>query len=252
MLWSLVLLTLLVTQLNSAGRSETRLARNLLDAASAQAAADGGVFEAASRLLDPAARHWAADGQPNSVRIGSAVVAVRMVDESGKINPNVASLGLLQSLVHAAGADTGTAAAVASAIVQWRFPGADNQGPAAIAATYRASGRDYAPPEAAFQSIDELGLVRGVTPDLLARLLPHVTLVHEADPDMRVADPVVVAAVKEFGGLPAAPPAADSGGRLVTVTAEATAAGGSRFRRTATLRLGLDKSGSPYRILLWS
>ncbi|MDR3535940.1 MAG: hypothetical protein P4L71_05530, partial [Acetobacteraceae bacterium] len=50
-LWSLVLLSLILTQLLSAGRSEAQLAGNLRNAAMAEAIADGAVREAVFHLL---------------------------------------------------------------------------------------------------------------------------------------------------------------------------------------------------------
>src|SRR5277367_4288128 len=67
-LWTLVLLVLLVTQLTAAGRTETRIAANLRSGAAAEAAAEGAVYEALFHLLDSSAGHWNVDGAIHQVR----------------------------------------------------------------------------------------------------------------------------------------------------------------------------------------
>src|SRR6516165_2246109 len=97
-LWTLALLALLGTQLMTAARQDTQLARNLLDAAALQAAANGAVQQAVFATLDTSNRHWNADGITRTIRVGRFPVAVRVDNEAEKINPNVASLALLQAL----------------------------------------------------------------------------------------------------------------------------------------------------------
>ena len=251
-LWTLVLITLLVSHLGAAGRGETQLARNLRDAAATEAAADGAVYEAISRLLDGSSRHWIADRRPYELRLPQAVAVVRIEDENGKIDPNASSVELLTALLHAAGADTRTAATVAGALIDWTFPSAQAD---RITAAYRAAGLGYRPPAAQFQTLGEIGLVLGMTPDLLASLLPHLTIFHEGDPDPRVADPVVATAIHDETGAQIAPPADDRAGHVVTIHVAATGLGGSRFTRDATVRLGATPTqqnpNGLYRILAW-
>src|SRR5262249_50005264 len=45
------------------------------------------------------------------------------------------------------------------------------------------------------ETIDELGLVPGMTHDLLLRLKPHLTLYSNYDPDASTRDPVVARAI---------------------------------------------------------
>jgi general secretion pathway protein K len=256
-LWTLVLLSLVITRITAAGRGEARLARNLLDAATVEAAADGAVFESVSRLLDRSRRHWAAAGDTTyALRLPQADVAIRIEDESGKIDPNTASSDLLGALLRAVGADTRTAAALTLAIARWRFPDGQvaagpGQTPRTEADAYRAAGRTYAPPEAPFQSLDELGLVLGMTPDLLARLRPHLTIYHSGDPDPGVADPMVAGILRARNGSQVPPPADERAGRIVGIAATASGANGSRFTRHAVVRIGAAADGGAYRILAW-
>ena len=248
-LWSVVLITLIVTQVTVAGRTEAVLAGNLRRAASLRAVTEGAVHVAVFHLLDPATP-WAADGSEHNVVSADTAVAVRITDEAGKINPNLASAAVLSGLIRAVGEGADNADQVAAAIVEWRYPSAEPAGTGEKAQRYRAAGRDYAPPNAAFQTVAELGLVLGMTPELLSRLAPHITLETDTDTDGRLADPEVRRALALAGvAIPAgaAPPP-----RVVTITALGTTASGALFNRRATVSLTADRSGRPFRIVTWA
>ncbi|MBV9812129.1 MAG: general secretion pathway protein GspK [Acetobacteraceae bacterium] len=251
-LWTLVLITLVVTQLGATGRSEAQLTLNLRDAASTGAAADGAVYEAILHVLEPGDGHWVADNRRYVLRLPQVVATVRIEDDSGRINPNTASLDLLQALISQVGADPRTAATLAQAIVDWRFPSAETP---RINAAYRSAGLGYTPPAAAFQTLEELGLVLGMTPTLLAKLQPHLTIFHEGDPDPRVADPVVAAAIHIQTGAQIVPPTDDSGGIVVTIDVEALGPRGARAARRATVHIGGRQNGTSldhvFRVLAW-
>lgn len=249
-LWSVALLALLATGITAAGRTDVQLAANLRGAAVAEAAADGAVFEAVFHLLDPA-RPWPADGAPREVSVPGARIVLRIVDEAGKINPNNASPELLQALLRRVGADAQTSERAAAAIIDWRFPGEAPRLNGAKAPQYRAAGRDYGPPGASFQSLDELGAVLGMTPELLARLMPHLSILTDAEPDPQRADEVVRQALRDVLGPPRAASGAPAPPRTVTVTADAETGGGSRFTRRAALRLGATEKEPMVRVLAW-
>ena len=246
-LWSLVLLAFLGSQLAVAGRGEAQLAGNLRGNAVVEAAADGAVHEALFHLLDSSNRHWRAGGPVRVIRLPKAVVQLQITSEAGKVNPNFAEPALLEALLHGVGADQRSAMAIAAAIVEWRFPGAPDTS-AAGALQYRAAGRNYSPPGAPFETIQELGLVLGMTPELLAALTPHLSLYYNASPDPAVADPVVLQAMRD-----SATSGADAGAEsVVTVTAAASGENASRFVRRAVLRLGGPDQNRAYQILSWS
>jgi len=248
-LWSVVLLALLVTQLVAAGRTELQLAANLRGAAVAEAAADGALHEAIFHLLDPATR-WRADGVPHVLQRPSGTATVRIEDEGGKVNPNTAPPELLSALLRRAGADARTAGEIALAIVAWRFP--NRQGPPAEAA-YRAAGKDYGPPGAPFRSVAEVGAVLGMTPALMDLLQQGLSVHTDTDPVAAVAPPIVRQALIDMRG-PAppgpAPPGPAPAPRTVAVTALMEGEGG-RFTRRAVVRLGMSEKEPPFQILTW-
>ena len=244
-------LALLAAQVTAAGHLDLQLAQNLCNAAVTEAAADGGINDAVFRLFAsrerlPLVRRYSV---PQDVTLNVHVESL-----AGRLNPNVASPALLRALLEELGVGAQRAASLTDAIRDWSTPGQVPRPHGAKAAEYRADGRIYGPPGAPFRSLDELGLVLGMTPELLDRLRPHLTVWWEADPDAAVADPVVLRALHSLGmdeerastGQPGA-------GRVVDITAEAIAPGGSRFVRHAVVTtLAGGSRGQLWRQLEWN
>jgi general secretion pathway protein K len=248
-LWTLAFLALLGTQMLATSRQDAQISRNLLDAAVLEAAANGAMQQAVFGVLDSSSRHWIPDGRDRTVQLGRAVVAVRVELEAGKINPNIASPKLLQALLLQVGADSGTASAVAGSIVEWRLASARADRPNATTARYVAAGRDYAPSGAPFASTDELGAVLGMTPDLLARLRPHLTVFTDGDPSRATQDPVVAQALAAAGQRNVE--ADDDVSGTVSITADAHGPGQARFAVHVIVRTNARPEGSRYEILAY-
>ena len=260
-LWTLALLSLLISQLAGSGRQAVRLAGNMRMQARLQAAADGAVQEAGYRLGAAGTPHWPANGTVHELRQDGAGIRLRITNQAGKINPSIASLELLGALVHACGVEAPRATAIASAMVAWRFPTAQA---GFAAAAYRQAGRTYGPPGQPFESLDEVGLVLGVTPALLGCLTPHLSLYRDNDPDPNAADPTVLAALAEVTGAVPQLTNAQVDESVVMVDAVATGPDGARAVRRAVLRMGPQPPATngpggpgadalpPFRIMDWS
>ena len=247
-LWSLSLLAMLESALLATARQDTELARNLREAAELRAAAHGAMQQAIFHSLDHWNQHWMADGEAHAVRIGRVIVAVRIIDEHDKVDLNAASPALLNALLLQLSVDPVTAAAVANSIAAWRLAGGTPGRPDPTAARYVSAGLAYAPSGAPFSNLDELDLVLGMTPDLLRRLRPHVTVYTDDDPDLSTRDQAVAAAL-------VAADETDSGaarrgvGSVVSVVAEARGAGAARFAAREVVRLNAKPEGRRYDIL---
>ena len=250
-LWSLVLLTLITTRLVAGGRSEVQLAGNLRAAAAAEMLADAAVHEAMFRFLQRGSTGWVADGVARPLRLPGGAALVRIEDEAGRVSPNQAPEALLGALLRAVGADAGTARSVAAAMVDWRSMSVQSRPFGAKAAEYRAAGKDYAPPQAPFRSVEEVGLVLGMTPELLRRVSPYLTVFYDGDPDPALAAPVVLAALRAATGQAELGAGAQQGARTLDVRATAEADGGGRFVRRAVVRVGAAGGVRPYQVLDW-
>ena len=246
----MVLIALLTIQMTAVARTETQLAGNLRSAAAAEAAADGGIYQALFHLLAPGDQRWPPEGDYR-ISVAGADVRVRIDNLAGRINPNVASPELLGALLGAVGLDPERARSLTDAIMDWRTPGGVARQGGAKALEYRAAGRDYGPSELPFRDIDELGAVLGMTPELLDLLRPHLTLAWEKEPIPNFADPVVTTALRTLArGNPALlrelPPI-----MAVNITATADGPQGSQARRHADAVVNTALPQGAWRILAW-
>jgi general secretion pathway protein K len=195
-LWMLVLIALIVGYVTSTGRSEIQIARNIATNAAASAAADGAVYRAVFGLTDlQQDQRLPVDGSVTQMRIGRSAVTVRLFDENDRINPNRASVELLEGLLWALGTPRQTAVDLADGITQWVGTARALRPSDALAAEYRAAGFDYAPPETPLESLGELTRVRGMTPSVFAAMRPHLTLFSGREPNPTTPDPIVAMAV---------------------------------------------------------
>jgi general secretion pathway protein K len=247
-LWALAFLSLLGTGLLANARLNTQRVRNLLDAAAAEAAAEAALHQTIFALLDTSERRWRPDGQVRLLAHGAHRMEVRVEDEYGKVNPNLASPELLQALLLQLGVDRRGAAALAAAIVDWRSPAFGPDQRRARAQPYAAAGREVMPPGTPFETLDELAEVLGMTPALLARLKPHLTLFTTSDPDVSTRDPVVAAAL---GGKArgAATAGSGEGTGVVTVTISVQGARRTRYAERVSLRTNALTEVRRYEIL---
>src|ERR1700758_2901933 len=119
-LWTLVMIAFIVAHLTASGRTEIRIAGNLVANAVAQAAADGAISAAIFNLSDPQPeRRWPVDGNTRQLVIGESQVSVRLEDEAWWINPNTASLAIIEALLRVTGSDPQGARGLAIAIGEW-------------------------------------------------------------------------------------------------------------------------------------
>lgn len=237
-LWTMVLLALLVTGITGTGRTEAQLASNLRVNAQLQATADGAMYDTIFHALT------------SGVTVGETVrgsTRIRIEDDAGKVNPNTASRPLLQALLRHVGVADGVDGSLAAAIADWRDNNSSPTPDGAKASQYIAAGKAYGPPQEPFQSVAELANVLGMTPDLLSRLTPHLSIYNTGEPQLAFADPVVVAALRDIAGDQGAAAPSAAGTRTVAITAMVGGPNAARFVRRADVRIGPG-----YSILTWT
>jgi len=244
-LWVLVFLAFLMTQILGRGRTAIDLAGNIRAAAQSSAADDGAIQTAIFHLLLPITNNarWT-PGATYPVAVGAIPVNVSIATLDGQINPNLASQALLDGLLQAVGLPPDQANDLANAIIAWRTPATATSTAAADA--YHRAGLPYAPPGTNFASIGELSDVIGMTPDILARIRPHLSLYQPGDPDPAAADPIVTKAMSLASA--ADPNNGDyEGAPVVTITACAPPPAPLCRRAIASLP-GLNAQ-TPYKLL---
>lgn len=262
-LWFLVLIAAISTYLMANARSETAIARNIRAAATAEALADGAVaqtiFNQAGKIT---AGRWKLDGEPHVISLPGGEVTVRLYDEKQKINPNHASDALMVALFETAGVERGLARRLGASIADWVDSETEPRALGAEMQQYIDAGRSYGPPNAPIESIDELQLVLGMTPEILTMVRTYLTIHTESgEPDGRNASLVVRRALAlaahapidtdtEGEGMPV-DTALDAGNEdLVRVVVTARASNGGVFVRDAVLQLVSD-SPKGYVVLDW-
>ena len=252
-LWALVLVSFIATLVVATGRTEVQIAGNLTANAVTDAAVDGAIYQTVFNLLDPQSRqNWPLDGSVHEFTIGDCRVSVRITDEAGRVNPNVASPALIEALLRVTGSDPASAKLLAAAIGAWvGSPGAA-QGRDTLLAEYRAAGLDYGPPGEAMEDLSELRRVLHMTPAAFAALRPHLSLYAPAQPVAASADPIVAAAIAAVtggeAGRPTLPPAQSA---PVTARLAATAQGPANTSAARSAIVRIVPGAGKYTILAW-
>jgi general secretion pathway protein K len=253
-LWTLVLIAFIVAHVTANGRTEVRIAGNMVAEATAEAADDGAIVAAIFNLLDPNPdQRWPLDGSPHELTIGGSRVLVQLRDESERINPNSAAPQLLEALLRLTGSDAESARRLAASISEWVGSDPAGRPQEAQLAEYQAAGLDYGPPNAPLETIEELGRVLGMTPAVLAAVRPHLTLFGPPEPNALGADPIVAAALSQIRQIaPIAAPASQGPDAPLIVRMIASALGPSnaRVQRSAIVRVGASLPGG-YAVLAW-
>jgi general secretion pathway protein K len=217
---------------------------------------------AAYRLLQADEKERPAQGS-FQFRMDDAETRVTFTSEAARVDLNKAPKELLANLFEVLGAESKAASDIADRIVGWRTKpkdGAAND----EEALYLSSGLGYSPRQAPFAHVNELSLVLGISPAMIERILPFVTVFSKsADVDVLLAAPEVIAALpgmtpealndflKQRASLPrdqkaiaaALGPAAKAGGALPDSKA---------FRVVTTIRFDNGRRTSTEAVILLS
>lgn len=274
-LWMLVILIGIIGVFALIAGTEKQQGKFLARGVQAVYAAEGGVDVAVLRLshADPLLQ-WVPDNRVYKYGVDQSRIEIRVVDESGKVDINVADAEVLRSLMVAVGIDNQQATEISSAIIDWRdaddllnLPGGAED------PQYASAERPYGAKDAPFQTISELQQVLGMSPELYARLKPFITIYSGQErPNPSFAAPEVLAALgfeapqiaqllaernawqpgMPVFTLPDGNPLATSGTGTYSISSVALEPDGSRAEITATLRIGTNGNlGLLYTPLAW-
>ena len=184
-LWVVAILTVVVLEFSFSMRTEVNIAKNFKEELQLYAIAQGGVQQAIAELIlkhdarvqqlrktmkteevTPEKKEWVPDGRPYALPFDQGECELRIMSEAGKININTISETTLRKLIGNLGLDGEKRDVVVDSILDWRDPddfirvnGAEND-------YYQSLKEPYRCKNANLDSIEELLLVKGVTPDL--------------------------------------------------------------------------------------
>ena len=260
-LWASAILAVIVGSVLQLVRADAGLGRSREEVAALGAVVDGALNLTILTMLAPGASQWPVNGSPVTVPFAGHEVRVSVEDEAGKVDLNATGTAGLRRVLSGMGLDAEAARRVAESIAAWPES-------ASSSASAPGSGADRLRRGARFQSVEDLQLVPGMTPELYRRLAPLVT-VYSQTPwiDPAFSSPALLALFRETdanaeaalrrveeerAGLRAPAPAPGVVlGHAFTITAELRSPDAARVVRTAVIRL-TGQPRVPLLIYRWS
>jgi general secretion pathway protein K len=251
-LWTVALLTIIASGLQSSGTVSYTLARNAAEHARREAQAEAALNLAVLSLLDRPSLYRE---QPQTLRYEQTDFKIEIQDELGRIDLNHADAHLLANLFRAVGLASQEAQKLADRIIDWRDPDDLRRLNGAEAREYDEASAAHRPRNGSFQSKDELRLLLGMTPELFRKVEPVLTI-HSGKPsiDSRVAPPLARRALIGDSNAIVAEP--QSGGSIGHLAGRAfgvcilSAVGEVSLDWTAVIRLTGD-AAKTYWLLEW-
>lgn len=278
-MWMLALLSIIIGTFAVLARTETLQARFTFDAADARYAAEAGLHRAVVELRNPDIEtRWVADGRPYEFRFGEATIEVRITDETGLIDINAAAQGnpeLVRRLFESVGLEEDDAQLMTEALQDWIDPDDEPRPMGAEADQYFDADYPYGPANQPFGTVAEVQQVIGMSWELFRAIEASITVNSgRADFNPAFAPASVLRTIEDMDeqaarlfieersqyhpgdemqlALPDGTLVNQRGGGLThTVNSRATLDTGAWSEIEATIRLGTDSRGRPFRIVRW-
>ena len=184
-LWVVTILSVIVLEFAFAMRTEVNITQHYKTEVQLYAYAEGGIQRAVAELIykhdpkiqqmrraptteeiPPEKKEWATDGRAYVLPYDQGTCEIRVTGEAGKVNINMVTEATLRKIIGQLGLEGEARDIVTDSILDWidpddfvRINGAEND-------YYRSLKEPYDCKNGFMDSIEELLLVRGVTPDL--------------------------------------------------------------------------------------
>jgi len=275
-LWVTVLMTIIAASFALSARTEGVQARMVFDTTKARYLAEAGLHRAVYELRNPDAdARWIADGRKYNMEFADAEIEISIVDETGKIDINLASDELLVGLFASLGISEDDALTLTERVIDWRdnddikgFNGAEDE-------DYESESYPYGAKDALFDTVPELQQVMGIDYDMYRKLEPAIT-VYSGSRNINIAFAPMQAlmALPDIGRdeaqqfieerelvesptdeLPILPNGQSGvgrgGGVAFSIVVKASLSNGHWAQLDATIRLGGTVQGRPFRIVRW-
>ncbi|HEX3675575.1 MAG TPA: hypothetical protein VHU87_14990 [Rhizomicrobium sp.] len=176
-LWIVAILSMLAAAGQALTLTSTKTEHRAQDFARANSDLDAAVARAAIAIgdSDPTKR-WRIDGVPQAFVFDGLKITVAVQDQLGLIDINSADVSTLTRLLQSEGLAPAAADALADKIIDWRSTADLHRLHGATDADYAAAHLPWRERHGAFQTVEELNLVMGMTPQLFARIRPALTV----------------------------------------------------------------------------
>jgi general secretion pathway protein K len=199
-LWALGLLSLLILSWTEESRIELKLTENFRAAHQSRRLAEAGIYYALGKLVENlinegtaqgartsreastaapgSSGDWQPDQRPHVLKLTTGKVEIRIADEAGKINLNLADEKTLARLLAALGVSESQVTDLAEAIMDWRTSSSAQVRPTRSTADYyRNLDPPYSLKADKFDVVEELAWVKGFRGSpMLPRLLACLTV----------------------------------------------------------------------------
>ena len=275
-LWVLLLLTIITGSFAMTARMDRLEAHSLLSGTQARLSAESAINLAVLALRDPEDEsRMLADGRVYQQNIDGILIEVSAIDERGKVDINATDELTMVNMLTGHGLELSDAELLAAAVMDWRDEDELERVNGAEEDAYMAAGLQIGPANRPFMMTEELLQVIGMPYELYRKLEPGITVFSRAgQPDpafapvealMAMPDITHEEAIQFVEERNARLPGEDLAvslpnglvvleqGRGVTysIQARATMPNGVWEQLQATIRLGGNRNGSPYRVLRW-
>jgi general secretion pathway protein K len=275
-LWVLLLLTIITGSFALIARMDRLEAHTLLSGTQARMSAEAAIHLAVLALRDPEDEtRMLADGRIYQQEIDGVLVEVSAIDERGKLDINATDELTLANLFTGHGMDIVDAEILAAAVLDWRDEDELERVDGAEEDAYFAAGLDVGPANRPFMMTEELLQVIGMHYELYRKLEPGITVFSRAGvPNPAFAPVEALMAMPDITyeeamnfveqrnsqqpgdslgtELPNGVVVMEQGrGVTYSIQARATMPNGVWEQLQATIRLGGNRSGSPFRVLRW-
>ncbi len=207
-LWSLFFLSALALAIAAYVRPQLSLAGRLKDSTLARVLAEAGVKRAIAQINNGATStvdtlKEFVPGSPfdfTTQGAGGGTFSYTLIDEERKININTASEDIFKRLFEIiAGLTPQQANDITTAILDWRQAGEGARRNGAKSDYYQTLTPSYPCKKGPFDVLDELLLVKGMTPEILKNIKNEITIYGAGCININTADPLVLRSL----GMPA-------------------------------------------------
>jgi general secretion pathway protein K len=275
-LWILLLITISTSAFTLMARMDSLEAHSILWSTKARLAAEAGLNIAVLSLRDPDDQtRLIPDGRPFMVNYQDAVVEVMVTDERGKLNINLAGEQELLQLFSSNGLEEDQAYLLTDAILDWIDTDELTRPNGAEIEEYESAGYQVGPGNRNFVMVEELLQVIGLPWELYQKMQPGLTVwTEERTPNAAFAPAEALMALPDMDQetanefvqerhaqesldelsltLPNGQAVVAQGrGLTYSIVAKATLPNGVWDQIEATIRLGGNEDGLPFRIMHW-
>lgn len=275
-LWVALLMSVIAGSFAISARTESLQSRILLNEAQARFLAEAGLNRAVFELRNPDPEtRWIADGRPHTFEFEGAEIEVKITDESGKIDLNQASEELLVGLFASLGIDYDEAIGLVDKILDWKDADEEIRLAGAEDSDYFSAGYAHGAKDAPFDTVPELIQVMDIDYEMYLKIEPALTVYSgRRNVNLAFAPREVLMAIDGVTSEMAdvfieerfaiedvnaeLPQLAEGysgqlrgGGTTFSIISKATLPNKQFAEIDATIRMGGNLQGRPYRVVRW-